>query len=196
MDGNSVISTTSKWETGCWRDVTNCPRGFSVSIWIKALKYPAEDLLLCEEYGIVSSFQDGKQNGFHISASNCQSWGGKVIYFVINDPDDGSDHWVGTGFPTLKQWTQYVYTFFKNDLGTSITAYVDGSWVNSYDPFEDSGYYLYSYGDDSLRDIIVFGGRSAIPNFGKPYLPHAVIDDFAIFEYKMSDTDVSLNFNN
>ncbi len=183
LDGSTAL-TTDTWLFGCWRDIPSCTNGMSLSLWIKAVSYPAQGN---NYYGIISSVKNGLANGFFLQTWDEPAWGGKELTFGFLNPTSGNRVWVDTVIPTLGAWSHWVYTLsYGSD--PAIHAFKDGATTTQdYHDCEVCG----TTPDVGIRDILVLGNYFVDNIAGNLYFPEVVIDDVMIFEYILSSSEIS-----
>ncbi len=142
----------------------------------------------CNDYGVISSFNQGLGGGFFLVTWNC---GSNLMGFGIREPDTGTVKHVQTAMPSLGVWTHHVYTMgYSLGVAPNIKLYLDGS-------FETETLLSCCSGtaSNTVRDILIFGNRYADTYQTNMYYPEMIIDDVTIFEYILSPAEAAMIYN-
>lgn len=98
--------------------------------------------------------------------------------------------WVDSPFPTLGQWSHWVYTLKSTDT-PPITAYKNNAPATV---DENECCPVYSL-DSTLKNELVFGNHYVDNHVGHPYYPDVDIDEVLMFDYILSAGEVTLLYN-
>ncbi len=180
MDGNTVLRMGT-WTTGCWRYITDCTDGMTISLWLKVTSTPGGNN---KAHGIISTLNLNMGNGFYLAT--WMYYGDLSLGFGIINPLDGAIENIAINANGIGSWHHYVLDTTINSDNLIFNAYTDGGTTSG-----SRNSFNYGISPTSTpRDVVVFGNMFA--DNPDSNMPSVMIDDVLMFNYTLVPDEVTI----